>query len=83
MYWNVQLTKKAGKQLKGLPEQVTKIVKTLIRDIELSGPVRGNWPNYSPLKGKGDSHHCHLKRGKPAYVAVWEVLDKQIKDCRD
>jgi hypothetical protein len=39
--------------------------------------VRGDWPNYSKLAG--GRHHCHLKKGKPTYVAVWEVLDKDIK----
>jgi hypothetical protein len=24
-------------------------------------------------------HHCHLRRGNPTYVAVWEVTNKQIK----
>lgn len=37
--------------------------------IEFSGPVRGNWPNYSKLAD--GRHHCHLKKGKPTYVAVW------------
>ncbi len=35
-------------------------------------------PNYSKLKLKGerDMRHCHLKKGKPTYVAVWEVFKK-------
>jgi len=49
----------------------------LIREIELTGPVKGNWPNYSKL-GK-ERHHCHLKKGKPTYVAVWEVKNKEIR----
>ncbi len=47
-----------------------------IREIELAGPVRGDWPNYSKL-GR-DRHHCHLKKGKPTYVAVWEVKNRKI-----
>lgn len=39
--------------------------------------MRGNWPNYSKL-GK-NRHHCHLKKGHPTDVAVWEVKDDQIK----
>jgi hypothetical protein len=50
---------------------------SLLRDIELYGPVRGDWPNYGKL-GKG-RHHCHIKKGKPTYVAVWEEKDKKIK----
>lgn len=42
-------------------------------EIEHKGPVRGNWPNYGRLSG--NLHHCHLKKGRPTYVAVWEVID--------
>ncbi|MDR3555637.1 MAG: hypothetical protein P4L55_12845 [Syntrophobacteraceae bacterium] len=24
-------------------------------------------------------HHCHLKKGKPTYVAIWEVRDKNVR----
>lgn len=60
-----------------LPEKVKKTLAYLIREIELSGPVKGSWPHYGKL-GK-ERHHCHLKKGKPTYVAVWEVKDKEIK----
>ncbi len=23
-------------------------------------------------------HHCHLKKGHPTYVAVWEVTDTDV-----
>lgn len=46
-------------------------------DLEENGPVRGKWSNYGKLTGR--RHHCHLKKGKPCYVAVWEVADKEIK----
>lgn len=36
-----------------------------------------NWSNYGPLKK--DEFHCHLRKGKPTYVACWRVLDKQVK----
>lgn len=42
-----------------------------------TGPVRGNWPNYGKL-GPG-RHHCHLKKGHPTYVAVWEESPEGIK----
>nr|WP_244084818.1 hypothetical protein [Desulforhabdus sp. TSK] len=40
-------------------------------------PVRGNRQNYSVL-GR-DRHHCHLGKGRPTVVAVWEVRDKEIR----
>jgi mRNA-degrading endonuclease RelE of RelBE toxin-antitoxin system len=76
MQWNVNLSKKAVKQLKKLPENVKTSLIALIRDIQESGPVRGNWPNYSRLGPK--RHHCHLKKGKTTYVAIWQVVDKEI-----
>lgn len=24
-------------------------------------------------------HHCHLKKGHPTYVVIWQVTDKTIK----
>ena len=77
MNWIVTVKKKAAKSFTKLPKKVYQSLILLIREIELSGPVRGNWPNYSRL-GK-NKHHCHLKKGKPVYVAVWEEKDNKIK----
>lgn len=46
----------------------------LVVDIQCNGPVRGNWKNYGKL-GPED-HHCHLKRGRPTYVACWKVINR-------
>jgi len=77
MKWIVTATTKAKKQIARLPESVMKNLVALIRDIEADGPIRGDWPNYSPL-GQ-DRHHCHIKKGRPTYVAIWEVTDKEVK----
>lgn len=77
MDWTVTIARKAQKQIGHLPKQVQKNLLTLIREIEVAGPVRGNWPNYSPL-GK-NRHHCHIKKGRPTYVSVWEEKEKNIK----
>lgn len=70
MSWTVLLARKAEKQVASLPLNVRAALVTLMREIEVSGPVRGNWPNYGKL-GAG-RHHCHIKKGRPTYVAVWE-----------
>jgi hypothetical protein len=57
------------KQQRKLPQRVRELLFQLTRDIEAAGPVRGDWPNYSKL-APGE-HHCHLKKGKPTYVAIW------------
>jgi len=73
MKWEVCLTSTARKQAGKLPESVRVRLLRLLADIETTGPVRGDWPNYGKL-GEG-RHHCHLKKGRPTYVAVWEEYD--------
>jgi hypothetical protein len=76
MSWIVALTSRADKQATRLPLTVRTTLQTLMDEIQLLGPVRGNWPNYSKLAG--DRHHCHLKKGKPTYVAVWTARRKTV-----
>ena len=73
MTWRVRLTKKADKQKTKLPASILSALRTLMADIELFGPVRGDWPNYSKLGAW--QHH---RKGRPTYVAVWEELEKEI-----
>ncbi|MBF0549871.1 MAG: cytotoxic translational repressor of toxin-antitoxin stability system [Deltaproteobacteria bacterium] len=73
MRWTVTICRAVAKQLPILPGKVLDSLARLLADIECSGPVRGNWPNYSRLAD--GRHHCHLKKGKPTYVAVW-IEDK-------
>jgi mRNA-degrading endonuclease RelE of RelBE toxin-antitoxin system len=75
--WTAKLSKRVAKQIEGLPAVVQKRLRRLVSQIEQFGPVRGNWPNYSALPG--NRHHCHLKKGHPTYVAVWQVADKSIR----
>jgi hypothetical protein len=75
--WTVTISKNAKKGILLMPQRVRKTLAFLIKEIELTGPVKGNWPNYSKL-GK-TRHHCHLKKGNPTYVAVWKVIDKEIR----
>lgn len=75
--WTVELSRKAEKQAGKMSHRVRQALVALIYDIEMRGPGRGDWPNYGRL-GKG-RHHCHLKKGKPTIVAVWEERDKNIR----
>ena len=77
MSWTVTISKKAAKNLAFLPKRVRKSLVLLMREVETDGPVRGNWPNYGKIDK--DRHHCHLKKGRPTYVAVWELKDKEIR----
>lgn len=77
MVWQVALTPKAKKQAASLPQRVKAALALLMSDMEADGPVRGDWPNYGKLSDT--KHHCHIRKGKPCYVAVWEVTDKTVK----
>ena len=69
--------RKTTKQIGKLPKRVQKTLTLLVVEIEKNGPVRGNWPNYSRLTRF--THHCHLKKGTPTYVAVWREVEGEIK----
>ena len=75
MAWHVGPQGK--KQAALLPQKVKAALALLMGDMEAGGPVRGDWPNYGKLSDT--KHHCHIRKGKPCYVAVWEVTDKTIK----
>lgn len=77
MTWTVTIQNKARKGIGRLPERVKRTLALLMMEMEDQGPVRGNWPNYGKL-GPG-RHHCHLKKGHPTYVAVWEESPEGIK----
>jgi len=77
MTWTVKTHKKADKQIKKLPQKVQDIVARLMYELALSGAVRGNWSNYGKLTDT--RHHCHLKKGNPTYVAVWEERENEIR----
>ncbi len=76
--WQVEISKKIVRQIKRLPNKAVKeSLFALLRDIELHGPVRGDWPNYGKLDK--DRHHCHIKKGHPTYVVIWEEQNKKIR----
>jgi len=77
MTWTVTTNKKVKKQFKKLPHKIKAALYILTVEIREQGPVRGNWSNYSPLGN--NRHHCHIKKGHPTYVAVWEIIDKEIR----
>ena len=77
MKWTVGITDKAAKTISRLPESVRSRLVALMLDIEARGPVRGNWPNYGRLGV--NLHHCHIKIGRPTYVAIWESVDNAAR----
>ena len=74
--WQVILSTRAEKQINRLSVNVKTRLFYLLAEIERTGPIRGNWPNYGKLDDT--RHHCHIRKGKPCFVAVWEVVDTKI-----
>ena len=77
MTWTVEFSGKAKKQTDKLPHRIREILFQLVCEIQTSGPTWGDWPNYSKLSNH--KHHCHLKKGKPTYVAVWKESQETIR----
>ena len=77
MTWTVVLSRKADKQKEKLPDPVRGALLFLLHEIMRSGPVRGDWPNYGKLGTK--THQCHVKKGKPTYVAVWQEIGGKVR----
>lgn len=70
--------KRVQASIEEIPKDIRSAVFLLASEIEKLGPVRGNWPNYGKLGAKG-VHHCHLKKGKPTYVAIWKEEKREGK----
>jgi mRNA-degrading endonuclease RelE of RelBE toxin-antitoxin system len=77
--WDVKFIGKAKKQTRDLPTEIREILFPLVLEIEKIGPERVSWPNYGKIKGKKDCYHCHLRKGRPTYVAIWKVKNKANK----
>ncbi len=81
--WEVGFTSKAARRKKQLPETVAEELARLIKNMELAGPIQKDWSHFGPLKKDrnipSNSYHCHLKSGRPTYVACWQVIDKKIQ----
>lgn len=81
--WDVSLSPKADKQAKKLSKDVLDRLTKLLKSIEIKGPIQKEWPHFSSLQKSRlvpeGSYHCHIKRGRPTYVACWQEVDKKRK----
>lgn len=81
--WKPRLSRFAKKQYIKLEKSgktrpsIVELVDLLMLDLEKNGPERTNWPNYGKLSTK--NYHCHLKKGRPTYVACWEIINSDLK----
>lgn len=72
--WVVKVSKKVNKDSLKIPSDVQILFLALVIDLENMGPVQKEWPNYSKLTH--GRYHCHLNY---RFVAVWEVVDKEVR----
>ena len=77
--WKVYITRKASKALDRLPEATRMRIFQLLTEIEVGGPMTMNWPNFSKLTSRSNEYHCHVKKGRPTYVACWRKLSNEPK----
>ena len=80
--WNVDFSTKAGRQYRHLKRSgsrpsINDVIDFLVLELQKHGPQLPKWPNFGPLEE--DHFHCHLRKGRPTYVACWRVLDKKTK----
>lgn len=74
--WKIIFHKRVVKNLNKLPNEIQERFKALAIELKVMGPVQYQWPNYGKIRGIKDCYHCHLKKGKPTYVAVWKVTSE-------
>jgi len=77
MPWQVTLHPKVQKALTKFPARIRDALSLLVKDMRISGPVRGEWAHYGKLNN--GRHHCHIKKGHPTYVAVWQEVGGKIQ----
>lgn len=80
MTWSVEFTARARKGANKLPPLIRERLMAVVQALKHTGPIQPGMPHFGKLKNQPRSvYHCHLNRGRPTYVAVWEVKDKKIK----
>lgn len=77
--WKVGFSSKAERQKRKLPSDISAALFFLAAEMANLGPVLPHWPHYGKLVNSSDHYHCHLNKGRPTYVAVWKVIDREIR----
>lgn len=86
--WKTTLSREAKKQYKKLAHSGQKkpsildAIDALVLDLKKHGPVLIGWPAYGIIEESKTKHyyHCHLKNGRPTYVACWRVTSMEKKE---
>ena len=79
MSWAVAYSRKAAKQKRDLPSGIAARLYSLQKQLESTGPLQPSFPHFGKLRGKkGEMYHCHLNKGRPTYVAVWQAHGNEV-----
>ena len=79
MLWKVEFTARAAKTALKLPPRIQDRINALRKAIEVAGPVQPSMPHFGKLSGwHSETYHCHLNKGRPTYVAVWQIKDRTV-----
>jgi mRNA-degrading endonuclease RelE of RelBE toxin-antitoxin system len=70
----VLVKKKAQKRISKAPHKVQDLFKQLLQDLQKTGPIQQQWPNFSSLEE--NNFHCHLNY---SYVVCWKNENNTIK----
>ena len=76
MDWVLKVPTKIKKSINEMPDQVRLKALALFQDLSSKGPMAPKWPNFSKLGD--DKYHCHIKKGRPTYVACWIANKKEL-----
>jgi len=80
LLWTVIFSRKADKQKNALPPDIAEALYLLRKDLEMRGPTVSRWPHYGRIAGSKSGHyHCHLNKGRPTYVVVWQIVNQTIR----
>ena len=79
-HWTVIFSRKADKQIAKLPPDIAETLFLLRKDLEIRGPAVSSWPHFGKIVGSKSGHyHCHINRGHPTYVVVWQIVNRTIR----
>jgi len=79
--WKVRFSSYARKQKGKLPAKIQARLLVLVAELSLEGPIQPEWTHFGRLAGsrKKEVYHCHLNGGRPVYVVIWEVKDREAQ----
>lgn len=74
MRWRVYYRRRVEKRVRKTPRREQVLLANLIEDLELKGPIRREWRNFSKIAE--DEYHCHLSY---SWVACWRVWEQNTE----